>query len=64
MLQLATILENKPLAKSLFEEVELDREVPETYYQAIAEVLAFVYNLKERDGKPVRWDSTSPMGVN
>ncbi|MCL1849008.1 MAG: hypothetical protein FWF83_04980 [Clostridiales bacterium] len=23
--------------------------MPETFYQAIAEVLAFVYNLKERD---------------
>ncbi|MCL2121372.1 MAG: flagellar biosynthesis protein FlhB [Clostridiales bacterium] len=43
------IMENKPLARSLFEEVDLDREIPETYYQAIAEVFAFVYNLKERD---------------
>jgi len=43
------VMENKPLAKSLFEEVDLDREIPESFYQAIAEVLAFVYNLKERD---------------
>ena len=43
------IVENKPLAKSLFDEVELDREIPETYYQAIAEVLAFVFDLRERD---------------
>ena len=44
------VMENKPLAQSLFREVELDQEIPESYYQAIAEVLAFVYNLKERDG--------------
>lgn len=43
------VIENRPLARSLFEEVDLDREIPETYYQVIAEVLAFVYNLKERD---------------
>ena len=43
------VMENRPLAQSLFKEVELDQEIPETYYQAIAEVLAFVYNLKERD---------------
>ncbi|MDR1194055.1 MAG: flagellar biosynthesis protein FlhB [Peptococcaceae bacterium] len=48
------VTENRPLAKSLFERVELDQEIPETYYQAIAEVLAFVYNLRERDGKPPR----------
>ncbi|MDR0469963.1 MAG: flagellar biosynthesis protein FlhB [Peptococcaceae bacterium] len=45
------IMENKPLARSLFEEVELDQEIPETFYQAIAEVLAFVYSIRERDGK-------------
>ena len=44
------VMENKPLARSLFEEVELDQEIPESFYQAIAEILAFVYNLKERDG--------------
>ncbi len=46
------IMENRPLARSLFEEVELDREVPESFYQTIAEVLAFVYNLREKEGKP------------
>jgi flagellar biosynthetic protein FlhB len=45
------IMENRPLARSLFEEVELEREVPETFYQAIAEVLAFVYNLKEKEAE-------------
>ncbi|MGL5978935.1 MAG: flagellar biosynthesis protein FlhB [Erysipelotrichaceae bacterium] len=41
-------VENKPLARGLYESVELDQEVPETYYQAVAEVLAFVYELKQK----------------
>ena len=45
------VMENKPLARSLFEEVELDQEIPEAFYQVIAEILAFVYDINERDGK-------------
>jgi len=44
------VTENKPLARALFDQAELDREIPESFYQAIAEVLAFVYNMKEREG--------------
>lgn len=43
-----TVLENRPLARGLYEAVELDREIPEKYYQAVAEVLAFVYNLRRK----------------
>ncbi len=43
------VMENKPLARGLYESVELDREIPEKYYKAVAEVLAFVYNLKKKD---------------
>jgi len=42
------VTENRPLARALYESVDLDREVPEQYYRAIAEVLAFVYNLKKK----------------
>lgn len=42
------IVENKPLARSLYYTVELDREVPPELYGAVAEVLAFVYNLKKK----------------
>lgn len=45
------ITENKPLARALYESVELDREIPEQFYRAIAEVLAFVYNLKKKQLK-------------
>ncbi len=40
------IVENKPLAQALFKAVELGRQVPPDLYQAVAEILAFVYQLK------------------
>ena len=42
------IVENKPLARMLYYNVELDEEIPPELYQAVAEVLAFVYNLKNK----------------
>lgn len=42
-------LENKPLARGLFDAVEVGFEIPEQFYQPVAEVLAFVYSLKEKD---------------
>jgi flagellar biosynthetic protein FlhB len=40
------IVENKPLARLLFKEVEIGREVPEALYRAVAETLAYVYRLR------------------
>lgn len=45
------IMENKPLARALYAEVELDREIPSAFYNPVAEVLAYVYSLKEKDLK-------------
>ena len=42
-------MENKPLARALYAEVDLDREIPSEFYNAVAEVLAYVYSLKEKD---------------
>lgn len=39
------ILERKPLARALFKLVEVGQEVPEQFYSAIAEILAYVYEL-------------------
>ena len=41
------IVENKPLARTLFSTVEIGEAIPQELYQAIAEVLAFVFSLKE-----------------
>lgn len=42
------IVENKALARMLYYNVELDTEIPEELYQMTAEVLAYVYQLKNR----------------
>ena len=41
-----TIVENKPLAQSLFRSTEIGDAIPLEMFQAVAEVLAFVYKLK------------------
>ncbi|GKX28969.1 flagellar biosynthetic protein FlhB [Vallitalea longa] len=41
------IVENKPLARTLYYTVDIGNEIPEELYQTVAEVLAFVYNLKK-----------------
>lgn len=41
------IVENKPLARMLYHNVEPDEQIPQELYQMTAEVLAYVYSLKE-----------------
>ncbi|RUM44125.1 MAG: flagellar biosynthesis protein FlhB [Hydrogenimonas sp.] len=40
------IVENPPLARELYKRVEVEQEIPEQFYHAVAEVLAFVYKSK------------------
>lgn len=40
------ILEAPPLARALYHHTDLDQEIPEKLYTAVAEVLAYVYQLK------------------
>jgi len=42
------IVENKPLARMLYYNVDLDAEIPQELYQMTAEVLAYVYQLKNK----------------
>ena len=42
------IVENKPLARMLYYNVDIGMEIPSELYQAVAEVLAFVWKLKNR----------------
>ena len=42
------IVENKPLARMLYYNVDLGTEIPQELYQAVAEVLAFVWKLKHK----------------
>lgn len=42
------IVENKPLARMLYYNVDVGSEIPPELYQAVAEVLAYVYQLHDR----------------
>lgn len=42
------IVENKHLAQVLFKSVDIGQEISEDLYQAVAEILAYVYSLKDR----------------
>lgn len=43
------IVENKPLARMLYYNVDIDQEIPQELYQMVAEVLAYVYGLKNNE---------------
>ncbi len=43
-----TLMENKPLARALYAEVDIDRQISPEFYQPVAEVLAYVYEVKNK----------------
>lgn len=42
------IVQNPPLARSIYKDVDLDAPIPETLFQAVAEVLAYVYKMDKK----------------
>jgi flagellar biosynthetic protein FlhB len=46
------IVERPPLARALYHEVPVGREIHPQHYEAVAEVLAYVYRLNERHAVP------------
>jgi flagellar biosynthetic protein FlhB len=40
------IVENKPLAQALYKTVKIGEAIPEEWYKAVAEILAYVFRLK------------------
>lgn len=42
------IVEEPPLARALFYSVEVDQEIPEHLFKAVAQILAYVYHLKKK----------------
>ncbi|WP_188205821.1 flagellar biosynthesis protein FlhB [Alkalibacillus aidingensis] len=41
-------VENRPLARGLYQAVEIGEVIPEDFYQQVAEVLAYVYKLEQQ----------------
>ncbi len=42
------VIENPPLARSLYAQIEIDQEIPEEHYRAVAEVIGYVMRMKKR----------------
>jgi flagellar biosynthesis protein FlhB len=42
------MVENRPLARAMYNQVEIGDLVPEEFYKAVAEILAFVYQTKDK----------------
>lgn len=42
------VIENVPLARALYAETELDQEIPPSLYNAVAEVLVYIFRLNEK----------------
>ena len=40
------VVENKPLARMLYHNVEVDEQIPPELFEAVAQVLAYVYHLQ------------------
>ncbi|WP_299090108.1 flagellar biosynthesis protein FlhB [uncultured Metabacillus sp.] len=40
------LVENRPLARALYEQVEIGQAIPEEFFQAVAEIIAYVYQAK------------------
>ena len=41
------IIEDPALARALYDQVEVEEKIPESFYKAIAEIFTFVYNLNK-----------------
>jgi len=44
-------VENPPLAQSLYRMVDVGEQIPPALYQAVAEVLAYVYRLRRPNSR-------------
>jgi flagellar biosynthesis protein FlhB len=42
------VLENKPLARALHQSVDIGGEIPVALYEAVADVIAYVYRIRSR----------------
>lgn len=42
------MVENRPLARAMYDQVEIGDQVPEQFFKAVAEILAYVYRIKRK----------------
>ena len=42
------IVENRPLARALYQDTEINGEIPQEHYGAVAEILVYIYKINEK----------------
>ena len=48
------VIEDPPLARALYATVEIDRQIPEEHFQAVAKVIGFIMNRRRQVAAPAR----------
>ena len=56
------MVENKPLARSLYRSVKVGKPVPSRFFRAVAELLAYVYRIR-KSRRPIESDSVTTMSA-
>ena len=52
------IIENPPLARALYKQTPIGREIPGDLFEAVAEVMAFVYQINDRRRERMSYSRT------
>ena len=47
------IVEDKPVARFIFDKVDIGQEIPPELYQAVAEILAMLYRMGRKDRQKI-----------
>jgi len=42
------VIEDKPLAQLIYKSVDIDEKIPQDMYQAVAQILAYIYKIKNK----------------
>jgi flagellar biosynthesis protein FlhB len=48
------VVENPPLARALYATAEIDREIPQEHYRAVAEIISYVFSLNPEKARSVQ----------
>ena len=48
------VVQNIPLARTIFKTVEVEQQIPPDLYIAVAEILAYIYRLKGHLPRPAK----------
>jgi flagellar biosynthetic protein FlhB len=46
------VVENPPLARALHATVEMDEEIPQEHYRAVAEIIGYIMRMRRLAGRP------------